>query len=113
MISLNLISSLKIFFWTSLFIVFYSYFGYGILLWLLVKLKKIFSKSRSDKGDSSFQPEVALVIAAYNEEDYIEEKIENSLQLNYPKELLELIFVTDDSNSDPQFPSPVSDLEVV
>jgi len=97
MISLNLISSLKIFFWTSLFIVFYSYFGYGILLWLLVKLKKIFSKSRSGKGDSSFQPAVALVIAAYNEEDYIEEKIENSLQLNYPKELLELIFVTDGS----------------
>ena len=97
MISLNLTSSLKLFFWTSFFIVFYSYFGYGILLWVLVKLKKIFRKSRSGKADSSFQPAVALVIAAYNEEDYIEEKIENSLQLDYPKGLLELIFVTDGS----------------
>jgi cellulose synthase/poly-beta-1,6-N-acetylglucosamine synthase-like glycosyltransferase len=96
MISSNLITFLKIFFWTSLFIVFYSYLGYGILLWVLVKLKKIF-RPRSGKGNSTFQPAVALVIAAYNEEDYIEEKIENSLQLNYPKELLELIFVTDGS----------------
>jgi cellulose synthase/poly-beta-1,6-N-acetylglucosamine synthase-like glycosyltransferase len=96
MISSNLITFLKIFFWTSLFIVFYSYLGYGILLWVLVKLKKIF-RPPSGKGNSTFQPAVALVIAAYNEEDYIEEKIENSLQLNYPKELLELIFVTDGS----------------
>ncbi len=96
MISSNLITFLKIFFWTSLFIVFYSYLGYGILLWVLVKLKKIF-RPPSGKDNSTFQPAVALVIAAYNEEDYIEEKIENSLQLNYPKELLELIFVTDGS----------------
>ncbi len=97
MISLTLVTSLKIFFWTSLFIVFYSYLGYGILLWCLVKLKKIFSKPGSGKVNASFQPEVALVIAAYNEEDYIEEKIENSLQLDYPKDLLELIFITDGS----------------
>jgi len=97
MISLNLITSLKILFWASLSIVFYSYLGYGILLWMLVKLKKIFTNPQPGQDSSSFQPAVALVIAAYNEEDYIEEKIENSLQLDYPKELLELIFVTDGS----------------
>ena len=98
MISLNLVPILKIFFWTSIFIVFYSYLGYGILLWLLVNLKKIFRKPKSGKADPNFQPAVALVVAAYNEEDYIEEKINNSLQLDYPRDLIELIFVTDGSS---------------
>jgi len=41
---------------------------------------------------------VALVVAAYNEEDFILEKIQNTLALDYPKDKLELIFITDGSN---------------
>ncbi|MCH5597741.1 glycosyltransferase family 2 protein [Niabella ginsengisoli] len=43
-------------------------------------------------------PTVALLIAAYNEEDYIEEKIQNCLELDYPTERFDIVFVTDGSN---------------
>jgi len=97
MIHLSLISSYKILFWASFLVVFYSYAGYGILLWLLVQFKQLFRGKRLSETGRDFMPQVALVVAAYNEEDFIEEKIENSLRLNYPKELLELIFITDGS----------------
>ncbi|MFM9909769.1 MAG: glycosyltransferase family 2 protein [Chitinophagaceae bacterium] len=60
-------------------------------------MKKIIKKNKPVDKEIVFLPAVALVIAAYNEEDYIIEKIENSLQLNYPKDLLEIIFITDGS----------------
>lgn len=62
---------------------------------MLVKVKQLFSRKIPTNPD--FTPQVALVVAAYNEEDYIEEKIQNSLQLNYPSDKLEIIFVTDGS----------------
>ena len=88
---------LKILFWISLFIVFYSYIGYGILLWILVQIKRIFKTKGSGLDKSYPLPPVALVVAAYNEEDYIRDKIKNSLDLDYPSNLLEIIFVTDGS----------------
>ncbi len=36
--------ALEILFWISLFIVFYTYIGYGILLYILVKIKECFRK---------------------------------------------------------------------
>jgi poly-beta-1,6-N-acetyl-D-glucosamine synthase len=102
---------LKIIFWASLFIVFYSYIGYGILLWVLVKIKKsVQGKPKLESSDYQLPP-VALVVAAYNEEDYIREKIQNSLDLDYPKELLEIIFVTDGSTD--ATPSIISEYEGV
>lgn len=53
--------------------------------------------------DEDKLPTVALVIAAYNEADYIEEKIKNCLELDYPKNSFDIIFVTDgSSDSTPQ-----------
>jgi len=94
---INLAGLLKVVFWTSLFIVFYSYIGYGILLWVLVRIKKLVYRPVLQNKGQPFMPQVALVVAAYNEEEYIEDKILNSLQLDYPKELLELVFITDGS----------------
>ncbi len=45
-----------------------------------------------------YEPEVTLVVAAYNEADFIEKKIENSLSLDYPRGKLHWIFITDGSN---------------
>ncbi|MGB3179992.1 MAG: glycosyltransferase family 2 protein [Cyclobacteriaceae bacterium] len=42
-------------------------------------------------------PEVTLMVAAYNEEDFIDEKIQNSLALDYPEGKLKFMFVTDGS----------------
>ena len=83
------------FFWICVFIVFYSYLGYGILLFLLVKISRFFNQK--EKLSSNYQPNVTLLIAAYNEESYIKEKIENSLKLDYPKDKIQYLFVTDGS----------------
>ncbi len=89
---------LEILFWSSLLVVFYSYLGYGLLLWAYLQVKKIFGKIQPPPFKGYFEPEVSLVIAAYNEEDVIEEKIKNCLELDYPKGKLHIIFVADGSN---------------
>ncbi|MBP7510419.1 MAG: glycosyltransferase family 2 protein [Bacteroidia bacterium] len=91
-------NSIEVLFWIGIFIVFYSYIGYGILLYILVKIKKAFSKDPI--FDPNYEPNVALVVPCFNEADYIEDKIKNSLALDYPKEKLQLIFISDGSNDD-------------
>jgi len=86
-----------IFFWICLFIVVYTFVGYGFLLFLLIKIKRFFRKPTQQIHLGQL-PTVTLLIAAWNEEDMVVSKIENSLQLNYPKDLLQIIFVTDGSN---------------
>lgn len=76
--------------------VFYSYVGYGLLLYILVALKRLFSKNKPEIN--SEEPEVTLFIAAFNEIDYVEEKVKNSILLNYPKNKLHFLWVTDGSN---------------
>ena len=91
---------LQILFWLLIFVVFYAYVGYGIVLFMLVKLKRIFkqvSTSSLSPFDESL-PEVTLLVAAYNEEDYIEDKIKNSLALHYPNQKLKFLFTTDGSD---------------
>ncbi len=89
---------IKLLFWTLFFIVFYTYLGYGIFIWILNRIKAAFSPGKKDPKKEAFEPDVALIIAAYNEQDYIEDKIENTLALDYPKEKLCVYFVTDGSN---------------
>jgi poly-beta-1,6-N-acetyl-D-glucosamine synthase len=85
-------------FWICFLIIFYTYLGYGLMLWLLNRLRAFFRSRETTTDPVNFEPHVALVIAAYNEEDYIADKIQNSLSLNYPKEKLHIYFVTDGSN---------------
>ena len=95
-----MITTLEILFWTCLIIVFYTYIGYGIILFILVRLKRIFSKKKSalkTLADDEL-PDVTLMICAYNEEDVVDEKMENTMSLNYPSEKLKHIWVTDGSN---------------
>ncbi len=89
--------ALKLLFFISLFIIFYSYVGYGIVIWLLVKIKNAVN-GKKDIPVADFHPPVTLIIAAYNEADFIEQKIANSLQLDYPEDQLQLLFITDGSN---------------
>lgn len=90
-------SIMSIAFWLLIFIVFYSYVGYGILLGLLVKLNKKIFKSENTTPQYEL-PDVTFLVAAYNEEQWIEDKIRNSLALDYPKEKIHFFFVTDGSN---------------
>jgi cellulose synthase/poly-beta-1,6-N-acetylglucosamine synthase-like glycosyltransferase len=85
-------TAVTIIFWALLLLLFHSYFGYGLLLWViqLFKRKEIFSIQQS-------LPKVAIVVAAYNEATILEEKINNILSLSYPSHLTEIIIVTDGS----------------
>lgn len=84
-------------FWISIFIVFYTYLGYGILLYLLVKIKELFRKPTRLVVPAPL-PEVSLFIAAYNEEDIVASKMENCRALDYPADKLKIVWVTDGSN---------------
>lgn len=91
-------NTVELIFWICLGIVFYTYIGYGILLYLLVKVKEHFvpRKPKEDIFEDDL-PTVTMIVAAYNEEDIIEEKIKNTLALNYPPERLLLTWITDGS----------------
>ena len=89
--------TLEIIFWVFLFIIFYSYIGYGILLFFLVKMKKLVVR-KSVVTNEDYEPEVTLFVAAYNEKDFLEQKINNSYSLDYPKEKVRQVWVTDGSD---------------
>lgn len=89
---------LKIIFWIFLFIIVYTYVGYGILLYLIIKIRRILKIGKKVKPNTNYEPEVTLFIAAYNEKDFVDAKMKNSLELDYPKEKLNIIWVTDGSD---------------
>jgi cellulose synthase/poly-beta-1,6-N-acetylglucosamine synthase-like glycosyltransferase len=71
--------------------IFYVYLGYPLIAFLLsFILNKQVKKA-------SYEPMVTILIAAYNEEDDIEDTVKNKLNLNYPKEKLEIIVISDGS----------------
>jgi biofilm PGA synthesis N-glycosyltransferase PgaC len=85
-----------IIFWLSIFLVIYTYAGYAFVLLALVKIKQLFVKPYVFKADG-YLPSVTILIAAYNEEDIILDKVANTLDLDYPKDKLQVIFITDGS----------------
>ncbi|WP_242118892.1 glycosyltransferase family 2 protein [Aestuariivivens sediminicola] len=88
----------KILFWILLFTVVYTYIGYGLVLYLLVKLKRWFKRNNTKLSNTSYEPEVTLFIPAYNELDYVGQKMKNTMELDYPKDKLKIYWVTDGSN---------------
>jgi biofilm PGA synthesis N-glycosyltransferase PgaC len=89
---------MEILFWLSLFIVFYTFAGYAIVLYFLVKLRRLMKGRRSALGTGIHHPTLTLIIAAYNEEGLIEEKIHNTLALKYQPDKLKILFITDGSS---------------
>lgn len=85
------------FFWFGLFIVFYTYIGYGILLYILVRIKETVKKKTIRSFPASL-PDVTLFITAYNEEDIVRQKMENCRNLSYPADKLRIVWVTDGSD---------------
>ncbi len=84
---------LGILFWLCVLLIIYTYAGYPFLIWL-------FSRAMPRPiADSTATPYVTLLIAAFNEEKVIAQKIENSLQLIYPRDRLQIL-VMDDGSED-------------
>ncbi len=75
----------------SVVALFYVYVGYPLLVWLVGVLRPRVVKK------SEFAPTVTILITAYNEEKAIRAKLENTLQLYYPKKKLEILVASDGS----------------
>ncbi|MFO7938409.1 MAG: glycosyltransferase family 2 protein [Bacteroidales bacterium] len=84
----------SVLFWTALLLIGYTFIGYPILLTLFNALKQ----NRPVKQPSAHLPHCTLIIPAYNEEQVIARKIENTLKLKFPKEKLSIVVVTDGSS---------------
>lgn len=109
-------TALKVLFWICLFLVVYTYIGYGMLLWLLVQLKRLV-RGKAVKADlpaDEALPDVTLMICAYNEQDVVDIKMDNTRKLDYPKEKLHVMWVTDGSTDETNTRlQNYSDVEVV
>jgi cellulose synthase/poly-beta-1,6-N-acetylglucosamine synthase-like glycosyltransferase len=82
----------EFFFWLCLGLIIYCYFGYPVLLimWAHISPKLIFR--------GQYQPKVSMVIAAHNEAHVIADKLRNTLALDYPAELFEVLLGSDGSD---------------
>ena len=89
---------LKLLFWICLFILFYTYLGYAVLLFLLITIKKLATKPQKENIQTDYEPDVCLFVTAFNERDCIKEKVKNSFSLNYPKEKIQYLWITDGSD---------------
>lgn len=78
-------------FWFSIFLVFFTYFGYPLTLVMYAK-----SNSKKVNKNNTILP-LTLIVTACNEENRIREKLDNSLTLDYPTELLQVIIASDGS----------------
>ena len=69
-------------FWSCLIIILYTYVGYGVLLYLLVKFRRLIKGRRLIPRDLNNLPSMTLIVAAYNEEAFIEKKSRTLFRLN-------------------------------
>ncbi|VAW92011.1 Glycosyl transferase, group 2 family [hydrothermal vent metagenome] len=86
-------------FWVSLIFIVYTYFIYPVLIWLLSQTRSV---SKIDITDDFEYPKLSIVIPVYNEKNNIEEKIKNIKSLDYPKNKIEIILVSDGSDDGTQ-----------
>lgn len=85
---------LKIIFYINLFIIFWGMIGYPASIKVL---GKIYSKRRVEKNYKFF-PTVTVMVVAHNEEKVIQDKLENIIKLDYPKEKIEFLVSSDHSS---------------
>ncbi|MCH8566891.1 MAG: glycosyltransferase family 2 protein [Balneolales bacterium] len=87
----------EIVFWVGIIIVLYTYVGYGFVISVMAAL---FGKKNklTEAEIAAYEPAVTLIVAAWNEADWIKAKAENMHQLDYPVDKMEIIFCTDGSD---------------
>ena len=90
---------MEIVFWILLLIVFYTFAGYAILLAILLSLKKANSKKNVyPEVKTTDLPRVCMFVAAYNESNCVDVKVENLLELDYPQDKIQYLWITDGSD---------------
>jgi len=86
------VTALAVAFWLSLGLIVHTHLGYPLVLRLLVSAR---GERRGRLPVSSHHPTVSLIVAAHDEEEVIERKLENAVALDYPRERLEIIVASD------------------
>jgi cellulose synthase/poly-beta-1,6-N-acetylglucosamine synthase-like glycosyltransferase len=86
-------TALAVVLWSSLGLIVYAHVGYPLLLAALARLRR---KARPSVTPAEV-PRVTLIVAAHDEEDVIERRVENALALDYPPDRLEVIIASDGS----------------
>ncbi len=87
-------TALEIAFWVAIGLIAWTQLGYGLCLWLLAKTAAAEAPRQPAHAQSPL-PSVSLIIAAHDEETVIAAKIQNALQLDYPRKLLQIIVACD------------------
>jgi len=82
---------MQILFWMCILILIYPYLAYPLLLWIITMLRS----KPIQKG--TIRPRVSVIIAAHNEEKVIEDRLRNLKEIDYPRDKLEIIIVSDGS----------------
>ncbi len=101
----------EIIFWILLFVILYSYVFYGIGLFFM-RLSRKTGKPPVYAYENL--PDVTLFVAAYNEKDFVSKKVENSKTLNYPKDKIKYLWVTDGSDDGtPQLLEQFEEIDVL
>lgn len=96
-----------------IFTLFYTYAGYGMVLYVLVGIRKFAGARGVAKDQEVYEPDVCLFVTAYNEKEYVHQKVANSFSLDYPREKVQYIWVTDGSDDGtPGLLSKYPELEV-
>lgn len=86
-------------FWILFVIVFYTFAGYAILLFILLLFKRLLFRKKSDTDfKTNDLPRVCMFVAAYNESNYVDIKVKNLLELNYPSNKIQYLWITDGSD---------------
>jgi poly-beta-1,6-N-acetyl-D-glucosamine synthase len=83
---------LSLIFWLCILFIVYVYAGYPLLVALLARLRRTFEVY------PDITPKVSILIAAYNEQDVIAAKLENTLALDYPPECMQIVVAVDGSD---------------
>ncbi|MBO7478767.1 MAG: glycosyltransferase family 2 protein [Salinivirgaceae bacterium] len=89
-----MVATLTILFWTLIGLAVYAYVIYPLLIAAIARLKR--AKPQPQLPESL--PHVTLFVTAFNEEQFVDEKIANSHALDYPADRLHLVWVTDGSD---------------
>lgn len=89
---------MELIFWILLFIVFYTFVGYALVLFVILQTKKLLPNYKKQVVITGEQPDVCMFVAAYNESAYVDEKVKNLLSLNYPSSKIQFLWITDGSN---------------
>ena len=90
---------MEILFRILFFIVLYTFAGYAILLVVLLSIKNLLFRKRvlPENNPETF-PAICMFVTAYNESKYIDAKVKNLLEIDYPKDKIQYLWITDGSD---------------